>query len=216
MTRSIFFASMAAFTLLTAVVYGGNQNGANQTSISNQPAPEGTLGKYVGKDGAITLPEDYRLKWIHLGSWYIEDKKGGPGEVHDVYAEPETVAAFRNTGKWPQGATLVKEIRAGQKGEMTTGNVHWDGQIKQWFVMVKDTEKKSGGGRSTASTIQRRIFLPTSKSTVLVAMFRQKKQIGSTHRVTRFSARRKGRSKSIQRKSMAESDLPLGNDISMS
>ena len=48
-----------------------------------------------------------------------------------------------NTGKWPQGATLVKEIRAGQKGEMTTGNVHWDGQIKQWFVMVKDAEKKS-------------------------------------------------------------------------
>ena len=143
MTRSIVFASMAAFTLLTAVVYGGTQNGADQTSISNQPAPEGTLGKYVGKDGAITLPEDYRLKWIHLGSWYIEDKKGGPGEVHDVYAEPETVAAFRNTGKWPQGATLVKEIRAGQKGEMTTGNVHWDGQIKQWFVMVKDTEKKS-------------------------------------------------------------------------
>jgi hypothetical protein len=143
MTRSIAFASMAAFTLLNAVVYGGTQNGADPTSLSNQPAPEGTLGKYVDKDGAITLPEDYRLKWIHLGSWYIEDKKGGPGEVHDVYAEPEAVTAFRNTGKWPQGATLVKEIRAGQKGEMTTGNVHWDGQIKQWFVMVKDTEKKS-------------------------------------------------------------------------
>ena len=84
MIRSIVFTSMAAFTLLTAGVYGGTQNGADQTSISNQPTPEGTLGKYVGKDGAITLPEDYRLKWIHLGSWYIEDKKGGPGEVRPV------------------------------------------------------------------------------------------------------------------------------------
>ena len=115
MTRSIVFASMAAFTLLTAVVYGGTQNGADQTSISNQPAPEGTVGKYVGKDGAITLPEDYRLKWIHLGSWYIEDKRGGPGEVHDVYAEPETVAAFRNTGKWPQGATAREGNQSGSR-----------------------------------------------------------------------------------------------------
>ena len=140
MSRTIVIASLPAFILVAALLYSAGQNGADQNSVSNQPAPAGTLGKYVGKDGAITLPEDYRLKWIHMGSWWVEDKKGGPGEVHDVYAEPEAVMAFRNTGKWPQGATLVKEIRAAQKGEMTTGNVHWDAQIKQWFVMVKDAK----------------------------------------------------------------------------
>ncbi len=107
---------------------------------SSSPQSAAALGKYVDKDGAIHLPEDYRLKWIHLGSWYVEGKNGEAGEVHDVYAEPEPVAAFRNTGKWPAGATIVKEIRASQNGKLTTGNVHWDGQIKQWFVMVKDKD----------------------------------------------------------------------------
>jgi hypothetical protein len=69
----------------------------------------------------------------------VEGKKNGPGNLHDVYTEPEAVTAFQNTGKWPQGATIVKEIRASQKAKMTTGNAHWDGQIIQWFVMVKDT-----------------------------------------------------------------------------
>ena len=98
------------------MVYSGKQNGADQTSISNQPAPEGTLGKYVGKDGAITLPEDYRLKWIHLGSWYIEDKKGGPGEVHDVYAEPETVAAFRKYWQMASGCNAREGNQSGSEG----------------------------------------------------------------------------------------------------
>ena len=127
--------SLAALGVAAAALYVGSQSSAAQ-SVSTSPA---ALGRYVDKDGTIHLPEDYRLKWIHLGSWYVEGQNGGAGELHDVYAEPETVAAFRDTGKWPAGATLVKEIRASQKGKMTTGNVHWDGQVKQWFVMVKGT-----------------------------------------------------------------------------
>jgi hypothetical protein len=101
----------------------------------------GTVGKYVDKDGAIRLPDDYRLKWVHLGSWYDEDGKGGPGSMHDVYAEPEAVTAYRAEGKWPQGATIVKEIRASRSGKLSTGQAHWDGEISQWFVMVKDANR---------------------------------------------------------------------------
>jgi hypothetical protein len=136
MKRSIFI-SLAALGMATAVLYVGSQSSAAPQSVSSSAAG---LGKYVDKDGTIHLPEDYRLKWIHLGSWFVEGKNGEAGDVHDVYTEPQTVAAFRNSGKWPAGATLVKEIRAGEKGKMTTGDVHWDGPIKQWFVMVKDKD----------------------------------------------------------------------------
>ena len=129
--------SLAALGVLAAALYVGSQGSAAPQSV---PGSTAGLGKYVDNDGTIHLPEDYRLKWVHLGSWYVEDKDSSPGEVHDVYTEPETVAAFRNSGKWPVGATLVKEIRASEKGKMTTGNVHWDGPIKQWFVMVKDKD----------------------------------------------------------------------------
>jgi Cytochrome P460 len=141
MERTIVISLAAALGVFAALLYVGQQSSADSQSVSSSPQGAVALGKYVDKDGTIHLPEDYRLKWIHLGSWYVEGKNGEAGEVHDVYAEPEAVAAFRNTGKWPAGATLVKEVRASQKGKMTTGNVHWDGQIKQWFVMVKGTSE---------------------------------------------------------------------------
>ncbi len=140
MNRTIVISSAAAFGVIAAVLCVGRQNGAGQQSVPGPAQAAATLGKYVDKDGTIHLPEDYRPKWIHLGSWYVEGKRGEAGDVHDVYAEPEAVEAFRSTGKWPPGATIVKEIRTSQRGKMTTGNVHWDGQIKQWFVMVKDTD----------------------------------------------------------------------------
>ena len=111
MNRTLAISSAAALSALTAVLYVGMQNGAGQQLVSSQPSGATPPGKYVDKDGAIRLPEGYRLKWTHLGSWYVEDKKDGSGSLHDVYAEPEAVVAFRNTGKWPHGATIVKEVR---------------------------------------------------------------------------------------------------------
>ncbi len=139
MNRTIVISSAAALSVFTAVLWVGMQNGVGQQLGSSQSQPAATPGKYVDKDGTIRLPEDYRLKWTHLGSWYVEGKQNGLGNLHDVYAEPEAVTAFQNTGKWPQGATIVKEIRESRKAKMTTGNAHWDGQIIQWLVMVKDT-----------------------------------------------------------------------------
>jgi hypothetical protein len=140
MNRTIIISS-ATLGVLAAVLYVGAQSSAGPQSASSSPQPAAAaLGKYVDKDGAIRLPEDYRLRWIHLGSWSVEGESGKEGQVHDVYTEPESVAAFRNTGKFPPGTTLVKEIRASTSGKMTTGNVNWDGPIQQWFVMVKDKE----------------------------------------------------------------------------
>ena len=60
----------------------------------------------VDADGRISLPEDFRTKMVHLGSWFVpEDEASG---FHDVYTEAENVAAYRATGRFPDGATLVK------------------------------------------------------------------------------------------------------------
>jgi hypothetical protein len=49
---------------------------------------------------------------------------------------------YRKTGKFPDGATLVKEFRATKAGTYTTGaNVSYaTSDLKPWFVMVKDTQ----------------------------------------------------------------------------
>lgn len=76
----------------------------------------------------------------HPGSWFVAD--GGASGFHDVYTEAASVEAYRKTGEFPDGATLVKELRAHETGKYTTGDEVSlaTSSLKQWFVMVKDTE----------------------------------------------------------------------------
>lgn len=95
---------------------------------------------YVDSNGNISLPEDFRSTMVHLGSWYVPG--GDASGFHDVYTEASSVAAYRKTGTFPDGATLVKELRPSAAGDYTTGrNVsHATLAVKQWFVMVKDAK----------------------------------------------------------------------------
>lgn len=95
---------------------------------------------YVDETGAISFPDDFRTGMVHLGSWFVAD--GAASGFHDVYTEKATVEAYRKTGKFPDGATLVKELRAHKTGPYTTGDKvsHATADLKQWFVMIKDAE----------------------------------------------------------------------------
>ena len=64
----------------------------------------------VDKEGNISLPKDFRLNMVHLGSWFVAD--GGGSGFHDVYTEAASAQAYRETGQFPDGATLVKELRS--------------------------------------------------------------------------------------------------------
>ncbi|MDF1813778.1 MAG: cytochrome P460 family protein, partial [Verrucomicrobiales bacterium] len=97
---------------------------------------ERVFSPYVSAQGDISLPADFRTGWTHLGSWGLKDG------MHDVYTYADTVTAFQETGKFPDGAVLVKEVRGHREGVRTTGDVQWGGDIVQWFVMVKDTENR--------------------------------------------------------------------------
>jgi hypothetical protein len=106
-------------------------------SLSAIAADEG-FSPYVDEQGNISFPDGFRTSMVHLGSWFVPE--GGASGFHDVYTEKESVEAYRKTGKFPDGATIVKELRASDAGTYTTGaNVSYatDG-LKQWFVMIKD------------------------------------------------------------------------------
>src|SRR6266480_269340 len=91
------------------------------------PAGSATdFSPYVSKDGAISRPTDYREKFLHLGTWAVAKKKGDPvHEMHNVYARAEDIQAFRRDGKFPDGATLVKEITNVSADKLTTGESSW-------------------------------------------------------------------------------------------
>ena len=99
----------------------------------------------AGTNEDLSLPADFRTSMVHLGSWFVPD--GDASGFHDVYADRPSVAAYRRTGKWPDGAKLVKELRSSKASTYTTGDgVHRaTASVKQWFVMVKDADGSGQG-----------------------------------------------------------------------
>lgn len=104
-----------------------------------------SFSPFVDAKGAISRPADYRLKWAHLGSWVVPNEKAPGYGFHDVYTQADSVSAYRKNGKFPDGTVLIKEIRAVKSGAMTTGDVHWAGDVDVWFVMVKDGKGRFPG-----------------------------------------------------------------------
>jgi hypothetical protein len=101
---------------------------------------------YVTNEGSISLPTDYRDKFIHLGTWAVAPKPDQPvHEMHNVYGRAEDVQAYRRDGKFPDGAVLVKEINNVKSDKMTTGQSAWSTDTKVWFVMVKDAKGRFQG-----------------------------------------------------------------------
>ena len=100
---------------------------------------------YADNQGHIRLPRDYRAAWSYLGAFVVPDEKAEGYGFHDVFTQPSTVKAYKETGKYPDGAVLVKEIRTVKTGKMTTGEASWAGDIKAWFVMVKDAQGRFKG-----------------------------------------------------------------------
>lgn len=94
----------------------------------------------VDKNGIIRKPVDYRDRYQVLGTYMVLDPKGN--QMHVTYATPGTAAYYRRTGKFPDGAVLVKEIYTTDHAKLTTGDAHWASGIQVWFVQIKDTKHR--------------------------------------------------------------------------
>ncbi|MCP5084075.1 MAG: cytochrome P460 family protein [Alphaproteobacteria bacterium] len=100
--------------------------------------------------GNIHLPKiDFRKDWVALGTWAAAAEEGAQGSqgLHVVYAQPETVEAYRKTGTFPDGAVLVKELLSTKTEDMTTGTISRAHAATGWFVMIKDAIGRYPGNK---------------------------------------------------------------------
>jgi hypothetical protein len=98
----------------------------------------------VDKTGNIRKPADYRALYQALGTFAVTGLNGDT-EMHYTYASPGTAEYYRKTGKFPDGAVLVKEVFGTDHAQLTTGDAHWASAIKVWFVMIKDEKGRYPG-----------------------------------------------------------------------
>jgi Cytochrome P460 len=95
----------------------------------------------VDANGNLRVPTEYRTSYQYLGSWAIAATQGqGSKELHIVYASPGAVAAYRQKGRFSDGAVLVKEVYQTATQPMSTGTVSRAGTLQGWFVMVKESK----------------------------------------------------------------------------
>jgi hypothetical protein len=94
----------------------------------------------VDKTGNIRKPTDYRDRYELLGTYTVLDPKGN--QMHVTYASPGTAAYYRKTGKFPDGAVMVKEIFGTDHAKLTTGDAYWASGIQVWFVQIKDAKNR--------------------------------------------------------------------------
>jgi hypothetical protein len=121
----------------------------SNSSKSDSKQEDQEFSPFVDQEGNIERPKNYKMRWSHLGGFAVAKKEGQTVfEIHDVYTQPETIEAFRKTGKFPDGAVLVKEVRGASAAKLTAGHSAWSTEIKVWFVMVKDSQGRFPNNKS--------------------------------------------------------------------
>lgn len=129
--------------LCAAALAAGSVIAVPAITLDASRAVAETWSPYVDAKGVITLPKNFRT-WPFLGT-FIVSEDGKPNQLHNVYTQPSTIKGFRETGKFPDGAVLVKEVVSLKSGDMTTGEVSWASNTILWFIMVKDRKGRYKG-----------------------------------------------------------------------
>jgi hypothetical protein len=118
---------------------------AGSASRAQAPAPAAVFTA----DGQLQFPADYRT-WVFLSSGmdmtYGPNAPTGAGHhmFDNVFVDRAAHAAFLKTGRWPEGAIFVLEIRGGQgEGSINKGGLFQTG-LMGVEVHVKDKRFPSG------------------------------------------------------------------------
>ncbi|MBI4776017.1 MAG: cytochrome P460 family protein [Deltaproteobacteria bacterium] len=103
----------------------------------------GDVAKF-DEQGALLLPEGYR-GWIFVGSTVTpNDMNGGNAafpEFHNIYMDPESFRKYEKTGRFPEGAVLVKETVSVGSKQASSGNGYFMGKFVGLFAVVKDSKR---------------------------------------------------------------------------
>ena len=128
------------------------------TNIGPVASAAGTeWGPKWSSDGQLVLPEGYH-EWVFLGSPLTPHALNGGAapfpEYHNVYVQPDAFHVYRETGDWPEGTIMLKELqltRAGTNPDGSSvevsGRGFFPGERNGIDISVKDSQrfKESNG-----------------------------------------------------------------------
>jgi len=141
-----FSKSLAAGLLSAAIVIAVGAGATSRIAANAQTAP--AWGPQWTTDGELVLPEGFH-EWVFLGSPLtpnaLNDGQAGFPEYHNVYVRPEPLKIYRETGEWPDGTIMLKELQLTLPGtnadgsrEEASGRGFFPGALNGIDISVKD------------------------------------------------------------------------------
>lgn len=121
------------------------------TSGATQAQTQEDWGPVWAADGQLVLPKGYR-EWVYLGSPLtpnaLNDGAAGFPEYHNVYIQPQAFRAYRETGTFPEGTIMLKELQLAQEGQEddgsryeVSGRGYFPGAFNGIDISVKDSAR---------------------------------------------------------------------------
>jgi cytochrome P460 len=99
--------------------------------------------KYTGK-GELMMPKDFR-QWVFVGAPVtpndMNNGKAAFPEFHHVYIDPASFAAYKKTGKFPNGTVIVKELADVGAKSSASGSGYFAGEFIGIAASVKDAKR---------------------------------------------------------------------------
>jgi len=105
-------------------------------------------------DGSVNQPEGWR-KWVFVGAPLTPNALNGGNapfpEFHNVYVEPSAFAAYEDTGTWPEGTQIAKELTSVRENDNdetgasmeVSGRGYQQGEFQGLELTVKDSKRFS-------------------------------------------------------------------------
>ena len=107
-------------------------------------APAAAQDVSFASDGSLEQPSGYR-EWVCVGTPLTpNDMNGGEApfpEFHSVYINPMAWQAYNQTGKFPDGTVLVKELLSVGKKQASSGKGYFMGEFIGLEAAVKDSKR---------------------------------------------------------------------------
>jgi len=138
-------AGSVALSACNAPEAGGN----NQSETTEASASDEIARASFNEDGSVNQPVGYR-EWVFIGTPLTPNAlNGGEApfpEFHNVYIEPTAYKSYSETGIFPQGTQIVKELTTVRKNnnaengstQEVSGVGYFEGEFAGLELTVKD------------------------------------------------------------------------------
>jgi hypothetical protein len=134
----VVFLGVATFTAVSW------RSGSEASAAPSETSDAKNTAAAFDADGALKRPEDHR-EWVFLGAPVTpNDMNGGKAafpEFHNVYLDPVSFASYKRSGRFPNGAVIVKELVSVGGKTMPSGKGYFQGDFVSLEAMVKDTQR---------------------------------------------------------------------------